>query len=139
MNYVYETMKIEDYNELYELWMSTPGMGLSDADNRENIDAYLTKNPGQSFICRLDGKIVGSILCGNDARRAYIHHTAVDLAHRRRGVGVALVRCALEAQQKLGIEKCHLFIFNTNTLGRAFGEAQGFIWREDISVMSRNL
>ncbi|WP_321003117.1 hypothetical protein [Eisenbergiella porci] len=38
------TMTIEDYADVYELWVNTPGMGLNTADdNREGIDKYLRR------------------------------------------------------------------------------------------------
>jgi GNAT superfamily N-acetyltransferase len=120
MEYTCGPMTIADYDEMYALWRSIPGIGLNASDSRENINAYLARNPGQSFVCRLGGKLVGTILCGSDGRRAYIHHTAVSPDHRGRGAASALLKRALEAQKKLGILKCHLFIFNTNETGRGF-------------------
>ena len=34
-------MVIEDYDEVYQLWSLTKGIGLSGSDTKENIDAYL--------------------------------------------------------------------------------------------------
>jgi len=130
-------MTIEDYDEILTLWKSMPGgVGLSRADTRESISHYLERNPGQSFICKTAQTIVGTILCGNDGRRSYIHHTAVAPEHRRQGIAAELVRLAMDAQKECGIQKCHLFIMNENELGRAFWEETGFEWRYDISVMS---
>jgi ribosomal protein S18 acetylase RimI-like enzyme len=132
-------MDISDYDEAYALWCATPGMGLSEADSRENIARYLLANPGQSFVCRCGGRIVGTILCGNDGRRGFIHHTAVDAGHRRRGIGAQLVERVLAAQRERGILKVHLMIFITNEEGQAFWRRMGFSLREDLSLMSRSL
>ena len=137
--YSYHPMTIADYNEAYALWKSIPGIGLSEADSRISIEMYLIRNPEQSFICKSDGKIVGTILCGNDGRRAYIHHTAVAPEYRRQGIASNLVCLALEAQKKCGIQKCHLFIINENGLGKAFWSKTEFTERLDIGIMSRNL
>lgn len=139
MEYTYHPMIIDDYNEIYALWKSVPGIGLSEADNRDNIAAYLLRNPGQSFVCKTKEQIVGTILCGNDGRRAYIHHTAVASEHRRQGIAAELVRLAMDIQKKSGLQKCHLFIFNENTLGKAFWREVGFAERQDIGMMSKNL
>ena len=38
-------MTADDYDAVYALWMSTPGMGLNTADDsREGIGAYLCRN-----------------------------------------------------------------------------------------------
>ena len=135
----YEPMTIKAYQEVYALWASVPGVGLSEADSRDNIAAYLARNPGQSFICRDGGRVVGTILCGNDGRRAFIHHTAVEPEYRGRGIGKALVDMALDKQKQLGIGKCHLLIFAENESGKAFWEKTGFAARTDIGIMSKVL
>jgi putative acetyltransferase len=132
-------MKIEDYAEIHAIWENTPGVGISSADSRKNIEKYLSQNPNQSFVCKADGRIVGTILCGNDGRRAYIHHTAVVPEHRRQGIASELVKMALIEQKAHGIEKCHLFIINENELGKAFWEQIGFISRTDIGIMSKDI
>ena len=39
-------MSIYDYEEVYNLWIATPGMGLNDIDDsKEGIDQYLKRNP----------------------------------------------------------------------------------------------
>jgi len=139
MIYTYSPMTIDSYEEIYALWEKTPGVGLSEADSRESIDAYLMSNPGQSFVCEIDGQIVGTILCGNDGRRAYIHHTAVAEEHRRLGIATELVRMAMNTQRECGIKKCHLFIFDENDTGKSFWSEIGFVGRRDIGIMSRNL
>jgi len=37
MEYAYSPLKIDDYDEIHTLWSSVPGIGLSEADRRENI------------------------------------------------------------------------------------------------------
>lgn len=138
MEYTYHPMIIDDYDEIFALWDNMPGIGLSRADGREDIAAYLSRNQGQSFVCKCEGRIVGTILCGNDGRRAYIHHTAVAAEHRRQGIAAELVRKALAAQKGRGIQKCHLFVVSDNELGKAFWREAGFIERRDIEVMSKD-
>ena len=139
MDHVYRPMTINDYDEIYTLWESIPGVGLSESDSRNNISLYLSRNPGQSFVCKAGGKIIGTILCGNDGRRAYIHHTAIAPEHRRQGIATELVRLAMAAQKNCGMQKCHLFVFNENELGKMFWREVGFDQRQDIGIMSKNL
>ena len=139
MDYTYHPMTIADYAEIYALWEGIPGVGLSEADSRDNISLYLSRNPGQSFVCKADKKIIGTILCGNDGRRAYIHHTAIAPEYRRQGIATELVRLAMAAQKNCGMQKCHLFVFNENELGKMFWREVGFDQRQDIGIMSKNL
>ncbi len=70
---------------VYALWQTSEGIGLSQADSQDNIARYLANNPGMSF-CAWDGeKLVGAVLCGTDSRRGFLHHLAVENAHRHQG------------------------------------------------------
>jgi ribosomal protein S18 acetylase RimI-like enzyme len=139
MDYTYSPMGIDDYGEVFALWESFPGVGLSEADSYDGIAGYLSRNPGQSFVCKTGGRIVGTILCGNDGRRAYIHHTAVAAEHRRHGIASELVRLAMSVQKENGIQKCHLFVFCDNEPGKAFWREAGFSDRTDIEIMSMGI
>ena len=134
-----EPFGIDRYDEVYTLWQRCSGVGLSSADERDQITAYLARNPGLSFVAVEGSAVVGAVLCGHDGRRGYIHHLAVDDDYRRRGIGKRLVEECLAALQEAGIQKCHLLIFHENEDGIAFWEAGGWTLRRDIMVMSRHL
>ena len=133
-------MKPEDYDGIYQLWLSCAGMGLNDLDDsREGIEAFLRRNPTTCFSAWEDGKIVGSILCGNDGRRGYIYHTAVLPDYRGRGIGTELVQAALKGLEEAGIHKTALVVFSRNKAGNAFWERQGFTTREDLTYRNKAL
>lgn len=68
---------MDDYEEAYELWSSTEGTGLRLLDDsKDGISKFLNRNPHTNFVCRLNGELVGTILCGHDGRRGYIYHAA---------------------------------------------------------------
>ncbi len=127
---------IEDYNKVYALWQKCEGVGLSSADSQRNISTYLDRNPGMSFVARDGETIVGTILCGHDGRRGYIHHLAVQENYRRHGIGRHLAKQSLTALKEERIQKCHLFIFHENESGIAFWQSLGWVFRQDIRVMS---
>ena len=128
---------MDSYEEIYALWRHSEGIGLSEADSREGIDAYLERNPGMSFVALADGKIVGAILSGHDGRRGYIHHLAVHRDYRRRRIGQRLVESSLQVLGNAGIRKSHIFIFQNNREGIAFWKSIGWTYRLDIGVISR--
>ena len=129
-------MSLRDYDDVISLWQKAEGVGLSDADSRPNIQKYLERNPGMSFVARENGTLVGAVLCGHDGRRGYLHHLAVAAAHRRKGIGKALAERCLAELASLGIRKCHLFVFATNSDARSFWKKLAWTERIDIKVMS---
>ena len=139
MNTEITPFSIDSYEDVLALWRQCEGIGLSDADSRESIQTYLNRNPGMSFVALADGKVVGSILAGHDGRRGYIHHLAVHPSCRRLGLGRALVAQATCALLSAGIQKAHIFIFNSNAEGIAFWESVGWSPRGDIGVISKTI
>ena len=133
-------MNIDDYDAVYALWLSCPGMGLNNIDDsRAGIGKYLKRNPNTCFVAVEDGRVVGAILAGHDGRRGYISHTAVAPDHQRRGIGAKLVEAALDGLKGEGIAKVALVAFARNESGNAFWERQGFTAREDLIYRNRAL
>lgn len=126
-------LTIEDYDSVYALWNSVPGMGLNDYDDSyEGIKRYIERNPDTSFVAEDDGKIIGVILAGHDGRRGFIYHLAVLPEYRNRGIGKKLAQLALDALKEKGISKAALLVFAKNEIGNAFWEKMGFCSRCDI-------
>jgi putative acetyltransferase len=139
-NYSLRTLTISDYDAVYALWQQTEGIGLNESDTREAIARFLLHNDGLSLVaCTAEAKIVGTVLCGHDGRRGYLHHLAVERSHRKQGIGRALVEEGLAKLAALKIDKCNLFLFAHNTEGRTFWLHQGWAAREDIVLMQKEL
>lgn len=133
-------MTIDDYEGVYQLWISTPGMGIRSVDDsKEGIEKYLNRNPETCFIAESENEIIGVILSGHDGRRGYIHHTAVNTTYRMQGIGRVLVNAATEALKDQGINKVALVAFGTNNLGNSFWESQGFEDRNDLVYRNKSL
>ena len=133
-------MSIDDYDQLYALWLSCKGMGLNDLDDsREGIARYLRRNPDTSFIAEGEGRIAGAIMAGHDGRRGYIYHTAVAPDCRQQGIGSALVDAAVNALALEGITKIALVVFSHNKDGNDFWEKRGFTQRMDLAYRNRAL
>ena len=130
-------MTVADYEETYALWEESEGIGLGESDRRDAIASFLERNPGSSFVARIDGRLVGAVLCGNDGRRGFIHHLAVAPSHRHAGIGRALVARCLEGVAELGIAKCHLFVFHENDAGNEFWRRTGWTERAELKMFSK--
>ena len=134
-----EVFSLNAYEASLALWKRCPGVGLSSADEREPIAAFLDRNPGLSFTAWEGERLLGTSLCGCDGRRGYLYHVAVEPESRRRGIGTRLASSSLEALASIGVRKCHLFVLADNQTGAAFWRASGWDLRGDIAVYSRQL
>jgi len=124
---------MNDYEQVYSLWLNTPNMGLNNLDDsKDGIAKYLARNPDTCFVSEKDDKIIGAILSGHDGRRGYIHHTAVAQSEQRHGVGAALLNAAMTALEREEINKVALVVFCKNEKGNDFWEKQGFTARTDL-------
>lgn len=127
-------MTIEDYDEVYALWMSIKGFGIrSIDDSKEGIEIFLKRNPTTSCVDVEDGKIVGAILCGHDGRRACMYHVCVSPDYRRRQIGRHMVEFCLNQLKQEKICKVALNAFVTNEAGNAFWNNMGWILRNDMN------
>ena len=132
------TMRLEDYDTLYQLWLSCQGMGLNNLDDsREGVAVFLKRNPHTCFVAEDRGTLLGAIMAGHDGRRGYIYHTAVHPDHRRQKIASRLTEHSLEALQKEGIHKVALLVFSNNQAANAFWENMGFSSRDDVTYRNK--
>ncbi len=78
---------IDDYEKAVTLWNLVEGVEVAEGDSKEEIRAYLLRNPGLSRVAEESGAIIGAVLCGHDGRRGLIYHLAVAPAHHGKGIG----------------------------------------------------
>ena len=132
-------MTTTDYDDVLDLWRSTENVGLSGADTKENIHAYLHRNPELSLVARHEGRVIAAVLCGHDGRRGYLHHLAVAPEHRKQGLGSSLVERCLSKLGSLGIQKCNIFVYGKNDEGSEFWRRSGWRERKDLKLMQRKI
>ena len=133
-------MEISDYEQVYNMWLSCVGMGFNNVDDsKEGIEKFLKRNPTSCFVAIEDDIVVGAVIAGNDGRRGYIYHLAVNPKYRNKGIGTTLVNNVMNALENLGINKVALLTFKRNEVANAFWEKQGFSTREDINYRNKQI
>lgn len=128
------SMQIEDYDQVYALWMTIHRFSIRTIDDsREGVERFLKRNPGISVVAEMDGRVVGAILCGHDGRRGCLYHVCVHEDYRMHGIGRAMVVHCMNALQQEGINKVSLIAFTKNDIGNAFWKQIGWTKREDLN------
>ena len=127
-------MKAEDYDKLYELWMTIKGFGIrSIDDSREGVARFLKRNPTTSMTAWDGDTLIGAILCGHDGRRGCLYHVCVQEAYRKHGIGQKLVGACVDALAAEHINKINLIAFKKNEVGNRFWQGLGWTFREDVN------
>ncbi|MDR0913951.1 MAG: GNAT family N-acetyltransferase [Oscillospiraceae bacterium] len=135
-NFTIRNMLAEDYEKIFAVWQITSKKALSSADSKENIAAFLGRNPELSKVALCSGEIIGSVLAGHDGRRGFFYHLSVLPQFRRHHIATKMVTEAMADFKKNGIEKTHIFCYVENAAGQNFWQKQGFEQRGDILVFS---
>ena len=127
-------MQKEDYQNVYNLWMTIDGFGIRSIDDSyEGVARFLKRNPTTSVVAEVDGKLVGAILCGHDGRRGCLYHVCVHRYYRKHGIGKARVVFCMKALQAEEINKVSLIAFKSNSIGNQFWKGAGWTFREDLN------
>ena len=141
-NLIIEEMEEKHINDVINLWKNTEGISLHEngEDNICGINIFINRNPGLSFIVKnIKNEIVGSLLCGHDGRRGYIHHLAVDNKYRKMGIAKEMIYKSLEKLKTLSIKKVALFVLKDNINAQLFYEHNCWEKEDIVNVYSKIL
>jgi putative acetyltransferase len=111
---------IDDYDKAVALWNLVEGIEVAEGDSKEEIRAYLLRNPGLSCVAEESGTIVGAVLCGHDGRRGLIHHLAVAPAYHGKGIGKLLVQECITHLRATGIVRALILVAGDNARAHSF-------------------
>jgi N-acetylglutamate synthase len=120
---------IDDYDKAVALWNLVEGVEVAEGDSKEEICAYLLRNPGLSRVAEENGTIVGAVLCGHDGRRGLIYHLAVTPAYHGKGIGRLLVQKCLTRLRATGIARALILVASNNAGAHSFWLRTGW---EDV-------
>ena len=122
-------MTTADYDDVRALWLTIKGFGIRALDDsREDVERFIRRNPTTSVVAEMNGRIVGSILCGSDGRQGALYHVCVAKEYRRHGIGTQMVAYCMRELKKMGINKVALIAFKSNDAGNAFWKTIG--WKQ---------
>ena len=122
-----QPMREEDYDDVRALWLTIRGFGIRALDDsREDVVRFIRRNPTTSVVARVNGRIVGSILCDSDGRQGALYHVCVAREYRRRGIGTRMVGYCMQRLREMGINKVSLIAFANNDAGNAFWRQIGW-------------
>ena len=120
--------KISDYEAALELWTKVEGIEIAEGDDREDVQRFVNQNSTLSRVAEDAGKLVGVALCGEDGRRGYIYHVAVEPGYQQKGLARRLVSECLEGLRSRGLKRALILVAAENPGAQAFWQRCG--WEE---------
>jgi RimJ/RimL family protein N-acetyltransferase len=113
-----------------EGWLITDGAWRSAGDERRYLRALRRYPDAAVIVAEIDDAIIGRLSLARDPHPASAHVADLGLmvakAHRRLGVGRALMTAAEEWAREAGVRKLELHVFPHNTPAIALYEGLGY-------------
>lgn len=114
-----------DEDAVVALWQAC-GLTRAWNDPRRDIARKLADSADGFFVAVVDGRVAGTAMAGYDGHRGWVNYLAVDMSHRRRGVGRALMQHAETWLLARGCPKLNLQLRHGNDDALAFYRRLGY-------------
>jgi ribosomal protein S18 acetylase RimI-like enzyme len=128
-----------DIPAVLTLWARARSAAASTPDTPEALERLLATDPGALLVAEAGGAIVGVIVAAWDGWRGNVYRLAVDPPHRRRGVGVALVRAGERRLEQQGARRVTALVAHDEADAVGLWAAAGYARDEAIARFVRNL
>jgi ribosomal protein S18 acetylase RimI-like enzyme len=124
---------------ILDLWQGTRSTHATTPDRIEDIHRLLTETPGSLLVADADGALVGALIAAWDGWRGNMYRLVVLGEHRRRGVGLALVRAGEEHLRRGGAHRITALVAHEDEVASAFWESASYPRDRQIGRRVRNL
>ena len=131
----------DDIGAVLALWERARSAAASAPDTPETVARLLATSPGSLLVAErgADGAIVGALIAAWDGWRGNMYRLAVDPAHRRTGIALALVRAGERHLAALGARRVTALVAHDEPDAVGLWAAAGYARDADIARFVRNL
>jgi ribosomal protein S18 acetylase RimI-like enzyme len=132
--------EMRDYEDVLALWQEAgPGIQVRPSDSREEIARRCLRDRELFLVAERDGQVIGVVMGGWDGRRGWIHHLAVALPERGRGVARSLMNALERGFREIGCLKINLLVREGNVAARDLYRALGYSDSAGLVPMGKEL
>jgi ribosomal protein S18 acetylase RimI-like enzyme len=124
------------------LWARARSSAASTPDTPETVRRLLERDPGALLVAETGATgaaLVGALIAAWDGWRGDMYRLAVDPAHRRRGVALALVRAGERRLREQGAKRVTALVAHEEADAVGLWAAAGYARDEAIVRFVRNL
>jgi ribosomal protein S18 acetylase RimI-like enzyme len=122
-----------------ELWLRARSEHASTADKHEDVQRLISDRSGSLLVADANGMILGVLIAAWDGWRGNMYRLAVHFEHRRRGIGLALVRAGEQRLRDRGARRITALVAYEDEVASAFWESVGYPRDHEIGRRVRNL
>ncbi|WP_405970869.1 GNAT family N-acetyltransferase [Streptomyces sp. NBC_00988] len=130
---------LSDIDAVLAFW-GEAAEGTSISDDRDGVARLITRDPDALILAERGGRLVGSVIAGFDGWRCHLYRLAVHPAHRRQGIGSALLTAAEERFVALGGRRGDAMVLERNETGQHAWRAAGYApeeqWRRWVKHLT---
>ncbi|MEU9032509.1 GNAT family N-acetyltransferase [Streptomyces sp. NPDC048383] len=114
-----------DLTAVLEFWKDA-AEGTSISDDLAGVERLYARDPHALLLARRGGELVGTLIAGFDGWRCHLYRFAVHPAHRRQGIGTALLTAAEERFVALGGRRADAMVLGGNQDAHGAWDAAGY-------------
>jgi ribosomal protein S18 acetylase RimI-like enzyme len=138
-DFVVRACAAEEARVVLELWRGTRTGFASTEDRLADLQRLLAQMPDSLLVADCGGTIVGALIAAWDGWRGNMYRLAVRAEHRRRGIGMALVRAGEERLRSRGAFRITALVAYDDEIASSFWESAGYPRDPVIGRRVRNL
>lgn len=129
----------DDVDAVLSLWSLARSRHASVPDRREDVEGLVEGGPAALLVAEAADEVVGTVIAGWDGWRGNVYRLAVHDDHRRRGIGLRLVRAAESYFREQGGRRVTALVAFDDDAAGSFWDAAGYPQDEEIGRRVRNL
>ncbi|MCE9564677.1 MAG: GNAT family acetyltransferase [Planctomycetes bacterium] len=127
---------VPDERDVVALWARC-GLVRPWNDPQKDIARKLAIAPDLFLVAVVDGQLVGTVMAGYEGHRGWVNYLAVELVHRRRGIGRLLMAEAERLLRAVGCPKVNLQVRAENAEVVAFYRRLDYVVDDVLSLGKR--
>ena len=138
-DFIVRAARAQETSAILELWQQARSEHATTPDRFEDVQGLLAEMPGSLLVAEADGAILGALIAAWDGWRGNMYRLGVRFEHRRRGIGLALVRAGEEHLHRQGARRITALVGYEDKVAAAFWESAGYPRDREIGRRVRNL